>query len=73
MRITLLFTALFLAACAQDETDWPNLLPIEDVLAEAPAPTTDPSPALESRAAALEARAAALRGNVITQGSLPGY
>ena len=69
MRLTALFFALALAACAPfpeldavgpDRAAPPQLLPIDDLLAQAGAVTPDPGPALAARAAGLKARAAAI-------------
>ncbi|MBL9073074.1 hypothetical protein [Tabrizicola sp.] len=70
MRLTVLL--LFLAAisaCAPfpelraggpEGVTPPPLLPIDELLAQAAAPTPDPGPALVARAARLKARAAAI-------------
>lgn len=75
-----LFLALALGACTQfpelDDTidpaaeaaDYPRLIPLEPMLAEAraaPARNAETEAALEARAAALRARAARLRGEVV--------
>ncbi len=60
-----LFTAalcLVLASCtAETGGDYPQLLPLVPILAEAEAPAEAGDAALEARAAALRARAEALR------------
>lgn len=72
MRLTaVLFPcALLLAACASfpeldaagpDRATPPQLLPIDQLLAQAGTGETDPGPALAARAAALKARAAAIQ------------
>ena len=70
MRLPALFLGLAaLAACAPfpaldavspDRAAPPQLLPIDELLAQAGAPTPDPGPGLAARAAALKARAAAI-------------
>lgn len=47
---------------AASQAEYPDLLPLEELLAGVPPPpATDPAAALAARAAALKARAAALR------------
>jgi hypothetical protein len=70
MRLTLpLLLAAILSGCAPfpeidalgpDTGPPPQLLPIDDLLAQAGDQTADPGPALAARAAALKARAAAI-------------
>lgn len=69
MRLPVGLLLLSLAACAPfpaldaagpDRATPPQLLPIDDLLAQAAAATPDPGPALSARAAALKARAAAI-------------
>ena len=70
MRLPALFLGLAaLAACAPfpaldavgpDRSTPPQLLPIDDLLAQAGATLPDPGPGIAARAAALKARAAAI-------------
>lgn len=69
MRLTALLLALTLAACAPfpeldalgpDRAAPPELLPLDDLLAQATAAGQDPGPSVAARAAALKARAAAI-------------
>ena len=69
MRLPFLFLCAALAACAPfpevdalgpDTGPPPQLLPIDEVLAQAGSTTEDPGPALAARAARLKARAAAI-------------
>jgi hypothetical protein len=76
MRLIVLFLAVAgLIACAPfPELDGmglegatpPQLLPIDQILAQAGAPSVDPGPALASRAARLKARAAAISASPTT-------
>lgn len=69
MRLSLIVLPILLAACAPfpevdalgpDPGPPPQLLPIDEVLAQAGPPGTDPGPAVAARAAALKARAAGI-------------
>lgn len=69
MRLPATLLLLTLTACAPfpeidalgpESAAPPQLLPIDDLLAQAGTPTADPGPALAGRAARLKARAAAL-------------
>lgn len=68
-RLVLLFALAVSSACAPfpelgamgpDHGPPPQLLPIDDLLAQAGPATVDPGPALAARAARLKARAAAI-------------
>jgi hypothetical protein len=65
-----LLASVALSACApfpeldampQDTGPTPKLAPIDSLLAQADAPSPDPAPALQGRAARLKARAAAIK------------
>ena len=69
MRLLVLFLSVSLPGCAAfpeidamgpDTGPPPQLLPLDDLLAQAGDQTADPGPALAGRAAALKARAAAI-------------
>lgn len=67
IRHLTLASSLFLAACGGQDADYPQLLPMDEILTDA-APAPDPAPlraGLDRGAAALRARAAGLRGPVI--------
>lgn len=69
-----LAAGVLVAACAQtgpaSRAPWPALVPLEQILTEAP-PPADPTTALQGRAAALRVRADRLRQPVIAPGDLP--
>lgn len=73
MRAVFLLSAFLLASCAADKGDWPELVPIDGILATTTPTPAAPTGAVEAQAAALRARAARLRGPVIPSGGLPGY
>lgn len=74
MRMALPLSVLFLAAVAgcsplpgarsvagRAPAEWPQLLPVTQILTPGAPAASDPTAGLEARAAALKARAAALR------------